>query len=246
MIFVERINTEAMRPLEEKGFEIIESIYSEKEVDEILEVIDNEGIGGKFGVREFLLSSPKVAEKIFNERLLDTIKKISLNCTKSIKSIYFDKPPNANWIVNWHQDLTINLKGKKEVLTYKNWRTNRERTVVQPNIELLENIFTIRIHLDDCTKENGALRVIESSHKQGVIEIKDWTQNKKGEERICEVKKGGILLMKPLLLHSSKRTENEQNRRVIHVEFCDIKLPEGLEWKEAVLFSPILVCHRQI
>jgi len=225
-----------MTQLQEKGFDIIENIYSDEEVSGIVEVIENQGVGGSFGVREFLLDNPEIATKIFNENLLSVIKKISANCSKSIKSIYFDKPPNANWIVNWHQDLTINVKEKRDVPYYKNWRTNSERTIVQPNIELLKNIFTIRIHLDDCTKENGALRVIEKSHTQAVIEIKNWVENKVGEERICEVKKGGILLMKPLILHSSRRTENEKNRRVIHIEFCDLDLPEGLEWKEAVHF----------
>ena len=220
--------------LNEKGFDIVENIYSEQEADEIVEIIESQGLGGQFGVREFLLNNPNIAKKVFNDKLLKLIHKISPNCTKSIKSIYFDKPPNANWVVNWHQDLTVNLKKKQEVQGYKYWRVNRERTVVRPNIEMLENIFTIRIHLDSCTTENGALRVIEKSHQQGVIEIKDWTQNKVGEERICEVKKGGILLMKPLILHSSKRTDNERNRRVIHVEFCDLDLPVGLEWKEKI------------
>ncbi len=222
--------------LQEKGFDIIENIYSKQEVDEIVELIESQGLGGQFGVREFLSDNSNIAKKVFNVKLLKLIHKISPNCTKSIKSIYFDKPPNANWVVNWHQDLTINLKEKKEVSGYKHWRVNNERTVVRPNIEMLENIFTIRIHLDDCTEENGALRVIENSHKQGVINIKDWTINKVGEECICEVRKGGVLLMKPLILHSSKRTENEMNRRVIHIEFCDMDLPTGLKWKEEINF----------
>ena len=225
-----------MTHLEEKGFHIINNIYSVQEVNKIIEVLGSQGIESRFGVREFLFHHPEIAKKVFNANLLKVIKKISPNCTKSIKSIYFDKPPHANWIVNWHQDLTINLKRKKDVPNYKNWRSNSERTIVQPNIQLLENIFTIRIHLDDCTKENGALRVIENSHQEGVIEIKDWVKNKVGEERICEVKKGGILIMKPLILHSSKRTENEKNRRVIHIEFSDMDLPEGLEWKEEINF----------
>lgn len=88
--------------------------------------------------------------------------------------------------------------------------------------------------MDDCKKENGALRVIEDSHKNGVITIKDWIVQKEGIERICEVGKGGILIMKPLILHASKRTENQKNRRVIHIEFSDIKLPSELEWKEKI------------
>lgn len=223
-----------MKALEDLGFEIIEDIYSEREVNEILNFLDSKEIKNKFGVREFLVDNPEIRGKIFTKKLIAVIEKIAPKCDKSIKSIYFDKPPNANWIVNWHQDLTINLYNKKEIENFKNWRVKEERTIVQPNQEILESIFTIRIHLDDCKKENGALRIIESSHKRGVIEIKDWLTNKEGVQRICEVKKGGILIMKPLILHSSRRTENQKNRRIIHIEFTDKELPIGLKWKEKI------------
>ena len=220
--------------LRERGFEIIENIYSESEVNEILELVKSKGTENSFGVREFLSDNPEIAEKVFTEKLIDLIERISPNCCKSIKSIYFDKPPRANWTVNWHQDLTINLTNRIEVENFKNWRVKDERTVVQPTKEILESIFTIRIHLDDCTKENGALRVIEGSHKVGVINIKEWMKTRNGREKICEVKKGGIVIMKPLILHSSRRAENNKNRRVIHIEFTDKELPIGLYWKEKI------------
>ena len=108
---------------------------------------------------------------------------------------------------------------------------------MQTNRELLENIFKIRNHLEDCTIENGALRVIEKSHLNGVINLKEWIKTKTGTETICEVRRGGILIMKPLVLHSSRRTENEMSRRVIHIEFTDHELPRGLTWKEKVEFG---------
>lgn len=222
--------------LNQKGFEIIEGVYSEEEVYAILEGIKSKEIENKFGIRAFLLDNPELVELVFTENLMKIIRTISPGCDKLIKSIYFDKPPHANWVVNWHQDLTINLVEKIEVPAYKNWRVNNERVVVQPNKEMLESIFTIRIHLDDCTKDNGALRVIENSHKRGVIDIKEWTKHKEGDEQICEVRKGGIVIMKPLILHSSKRTENKKNRRVIHIEFTDQELPIGLKWKEKIEF----------
>lgn len=222
--------------LNQKGFAIIEDVFSEKEINEILDLLKSKGIENRFGVRELLYDNPGVGDKVFTEKLKNIIYTIAPDCDKSIKSIYFDKPPTANWIVNWHQDLTINLEGKKEVEGYKNWRVQSKRTVVQPNLEMLESIFTIRIHLDDCNRKNGALRVIEKSHLSGVINIEKWMKNKTGKEEICEVKKGGVLIMKPLILHASKRTENQQNRRVIHIEFTDKSLPCGLEWKEGVTF----------
>jgi hypothetical protein len=222
--------------LSENGYEIIENVYSDKEISELIDLAEKSGVENEFGVRAFLTDHPEIADKVFTKNLKEVIYSISPNCKKSIKSIYFDKPPNANWIVNWHQDLTINVTHKEDVENYKNWRVKKERTIVQPSLDLLESIFTIRIHLDDCKKENGALRVIESSHKRGVIDIKEWMVNKDGKERVCEVKKGGILIMKPLTLHSSKRTENQLSRRVIHIELTDKSLPKGLKWKEEVEF----------
>ncbi|MEZ4842972.1 MAG: phytanoyl-CoA dioxygenase family protein [Bacteroidia bacterium] len=221
-----------LKELSHSGIAIVENVYTEKEVEEIIQLIDSKGIGEQFGVRAFLSVYPDIAQKVFTQKLIALVKTISPTCNKSIKSIYFNKPQNANWVVNWHQDLTINLTDKKETPNFKNWRVLADRTVVQPSTEMLENIFTIRIHLDDCTAQNGALRVIEKSHNRGVVDTRQWQKKKNEQERICEVKKGGVLLMKPLTLHSSKRTENEQNRRVIHIEFTDSKLPDGLQWKE--------------
>jgi L-ribulose-5-phosphate 3-epimerase UlaE len=229
-----------METLERQGYQIIEEVYTTKEVDQLIELINEKDLNNEFGLREFLSDNLDIAKLVFNERLIRIIKGISPNCDKSIKSIYFDKPPTANWIVNWHQDLTINLEGgKQEIEEYINWRTKPERTTVQPNLELLESIFTIRIHLDDCNERNGALRVIEQSHKNGVIEIKQWNETKEGEEHICEIGKGGVLLMKPLTLHSSRRTGNNKSRRVIHIEFTEKELPEKLKWKEQIHYEKI-------
>jgi len=222
--------------LEDDGVEIIDGVYAQAELSRILESIESEGIQNKFGIREFLSNNTKIAKLVFTNGLIKLIDKISPNCSKSIKSIYFDKPPHSNWVVNWHQDLTINLNNRAETINYKNWRETNNRIVVQPDRELLESIFTIRIHLDNCTKDNGALRVIRKSHKNGVIQINDWLRHKEGEEVICEVERGGVLLMKPLLLHSSRRTENDKKRRVIHIEFTNQELPNDLKWKEKIKF----------
>jgi ectoine hydroxylase-related dioxygenase (phytanoyl-CoA dioxygenase family) len=91
-------------------------------------------------------------------------------------------------------------------------------------------MFTIRIHLDDTDENNGAVRVIPGSHRRGIISSGDITRNEQGVT--CAVAKGGIMVMKPLLLHSSGRTVNGLRRRVIHIEFSNMELPEPLQWAE--------------
>ncbi|WP_262711698.1 phytanoyl-CoA dioxygenase family protein [Pedobacter kyonggii] len=99
-----------------------------------------------------------------------------------------------------------------------------------------KNNFTIRIHLDDTTEENGALKVIANSHSKGIYrpETINWNIEK---EISCNIKRGGVMIMKPLLLHSSSRTSNNKKRRVIHLEFSNKILPKELKWSEYLSFE---------
>ena len=216
--------------LNKLGFLKVEEIYTYEEVEKILQQISKKQLDEKFGVRYFLKDNPEISELIFNEKLKRVVQLISREAFV-IKSIYFDKPPNAHWIVNWHQDITINVEGNTSEIGFSKWRKTKSRIAVQPPLKIIENIFTIRIHLDDCSEKNGALRIIPKSHRKGIINSKVIKSELDGI-KICEVKKGGILIMKPLILHSSKRSENQMNRRIIHIEFSSINLPKGLEWLE--------------
>ena len=53
---------------------------------------------------------------------------------------------------------------------------------------------------------------------------------------ICTAKAGDVLVMRPLLLHSSSPAMQPLHRRVIHTEYAAIALPEGLEWSTTRLF----------
>jgi len=214
-----------------KGFQKVDQLYSMAEVGKIIDFLNAQDLRQSFGLRNLLRTFPDLAKLIFPSKVKQLIAKISPDA-QVIRSIYFNKPPQANWIINWHQDLTINLQQKKRHPGFKNWRVLEERVVVQPPLSFLENMFTLRIHLDDCTVRNGALRVIPFSHREGVIDLRNGLGERLADEFICEVQKGGILLMKPLLLHSSRRSDNQTNRRVIHIEFSDTALPRGLAWHE--------------
>jgi len=38
--------------------------------------------------------------------------------------------------------------------------------------------------------------------------------------------------MRPLLMHASSRSITDKPRRVLHLEFNDLELPEPLRWSE--------------
>jgi ectoine hydroxylase-related dioxygenase (phytanoyl-CoA dioxygenase family) len=228
----------------EEGFTILDRIYSQEEVEQILETIsladsDKETFRkseGVFAIRQFLKEIPESTSLIFNAKLREVIRELFGTDYFVVKSIYFDKPAGSNWYVSYHQDLTISVDQKTELAGFGPWTTKQNQFAVQPPLAVLENIFTIRIHLDDTGEHNGALKVVPGSHRKQIYrpETIDWNTEK---EVICSVPKGGIMLMKPLLLHSSSRTTNNQKRRVIHIEFSSQELPAAIQWAERFSFD---------
>lgn len=224
-----------------QGFLVTESLYSNDEVDAVLQIIDNADTSKDtfrksndlFAVRQFFKELPDVLPVLLNNRLKQWINTLFGEGYFIVKSIYFDKPAGSNWYVAYHQDLTISVDQKKELPGFGPWTVKQNHFAVQPPLPVLENNFTIRIHLDDTTEENGALKVVPGSHLKGVYrpETINWNTE---SEITCQVPRGGVMLMKPLLLHSSGRTTNNQKRRVVHVEFSAAELPEGLQWSERI------------
>ena len=224
------------KELNDKGYTIIHNIFSEEEVSAINKAISELDVSGTsfrrtndlFAIRRFLKEAPSIRSMIFNNRLNELINTLFGKDYFVIRSIYFDKPAQSNWFVSYHQDLTISVNKKIEMDGYNHWTVKQGQFAVQPPLEILKSIFTIRIHLDETDKMNGALKVIPGSHLKGIHNV----DLEKEKSEICEVAKGGVMLMKPLLLHSSGRSSNERRRRVVHIEFCNTHLPAGLEWSE--------------
>lgn len=225
--------------IESEGFAVIEHVYSEQEIKQIIHVIETLDSAAStfrkskdlFAIRQFFKEAPAAYKLIFSSKLNNLINDLFGHGYFITKSIYFDKPEESNWFVAYHQDLTIAVDQRVEVEGYESWTIKRDQFAVQPPISLLQKNFTIRVHLDDTDEHNGALKVVAKSHKEGVYrpETVDWTKEK---EVSCSVGKGGIMIMKPLLLHASSRTTNNKQRRVVHIEFSNQELPEGLSWSE--------------
>jgi ectoine hydroxylase-related dioxygenase (phytanoyl-CoA dioxygenase family) len=182
-----------------------------------------------FAIRQFLKELPQVVPLIFNSNLKTLIHALFDSNYFVVKSIYFDKPELSNWFVSWHQDLTIVVDKKADILGYGPWTVKQNQFGVQPPLDILKNNFTIRIHLDDTDQDNGALKVIPGSHKKGVYRPETWAAE---TETTCNVNAGGVMVMRPLLLHASNRTTNNKKRRVVHIEFSKTELAEGLGWGE--------------
>jgi hypothetical protein len=152
-----------------------------------------------------------------------------------VRGLLFDKTPGANWRVAWHQDLSIAVRKRVEVSGYGPWSVKTGVAHVQPPVEVLRNMLTVRLSLDDCGPDNGPLNVLPGSHAVGVlspVEVARWRRTV--APTACHVPAGGALLMRPLILHASSEAASPGRRRVVHLEYAGVELPGGLEWHDGV------------
>jgi ectoine hydroxylase-related dioxygenase (phytanoyl-CoA dioxygenase family) len=208
-----------MNQLEEQGFAIIPSV---------LEPVSRAG-------RRGVLAMPEISNLARSARLIALLQPHLTDTPVPVRAIYFDKTADANWHVAWHQDLTLALRARIDVPGFGPWSTKDGVPHVQPPTEILAQMLTIRIHLDDADEANGALRVIPGSHRFGRLSAERILELRTRQpDFVCSVAARGAMLMRPLLLHASGRSSGRRHRRVLHIEYASFTLPAGLKWQEVI------------
>ncbi len=187
---------------------------------------------GVYALRNLIDVVPEIVELVRTLEVTRLVVSILGPAAFAVRSTMFDKTDGANWGVFWHQDLSIAVKARHANEGFHSWTCKAGIHCVQPPAEIMSRILTVRLHLDDCTTENGALKVLPGSHRSARLTTDRIEQLKGGSaEVVCEVPAGGALLMSPLLLHSSSPMNRSGHRRVIHLEFAAEELPAPLEWR---------------
>lgn len=191
--------------------------------------------GSIFAARNVLQTSPEIYGLASTPPLLTIAQEVIGERAFPVRCILFDKTAAANWKVAWHQDLTIAVQEKKEVEGYGPWSIKDGIPHVQPPNHILESMITLRVHLDSCAAANGALKVIPKSNHLGKLCHADITNHVQQQSAAtCEASLGDVLVMRPLLLHSSPTAINPERRRVVHIEYAATDLEKGLDWYRAL------------
>lgn len=214
------------------GFEIVDDFISEPHLLNILSELELSGqkiCGG--GLRSPEKVFDAVKSLIDSPELLQRAESYLGSASYFVRAILFDKTPSNNWLVSWHQDKTIAVSHKKNILGWGPWSVKGDYHHVQPDIGVLNNMVTFRLHLDASTEENGCIRLIPGSHEQGLLAASEIASCvEKSEFVLCEAKRASALVMRPHILHASSKASKPSSRKVLHVEYSSYSLPEGLQY----------------
>ena len=152
----------------------------------------------------------------------------------AVRAILFDKTPQSNWAVPWHQDLSVPVRERHDVEGFGGWSVKEGVWHAQPPAAVLEGMLTLRLHLDDCDDDNAPLQLLPGSHLHGRLdEVRHAALLREHKMTVCTAKAGDVLAMRPLLLHASAKATHPARRRVLHVEYAGGALPAPLRWQIA-------------
>ena len=139
----------------------------------------------------------------------------------AIQCTLFAKSAARNWLVAPHQDLSVPLPTK--TLRDQGRLTSDGLHIARADATLLASCVAVRVHLDDCGANDGALRTVPGSHRRGILtqdEISESVRAMKTDLQIADA--GDAWLMSPLLIHASSKASGSSRRRVLHFLFAPL------------------------
>ena len=221
--------------LEEVGYSITQHVLSHDECATLAAQLgDLEDLRSRAGARH-LIGIPAVHDLANDARLLAIALSVLGSRAVAYRATLFDKSADSNWSVAWHQDTALPLRRRFEAAGWGPWSVKAGITYAHAPTSALERVVALRIHLDDSTATNGPLRVIPGSHRLGVLSEDQVGEIAHSSARVeCLVDRGGVLAMRPLLLHASSRVTVPAPRRVLHIEYAeDLEILPGIHLTEA-------------
>jgi ectoine hydroxylase-related dioxygenase (phytanoyl-CoA dioxygenase family) len=137
------------------------------------------------------------------------------------RATLFDKAPQTNWLVAWHQDRALPLRKRVERTGWGPWSVKAGVNCALAPASALEQVVALRIHLDESGTENGPLRVLPGTHDRGVLRDDEIARVSRQVPPIeCVTRAGGVVVMRPLLVHGSSKSRDTHPRRVLHLEYA--------------------------
>lgn len=168
-----------------------------------------------------MLHHPVVSVIANDRRLLEMAQSVLGEDPFPFRATLFDKSPDSNWLVSWHQDTALPLVEKIETPGWGPWSVKEGFHYAHAPAYALNKVLALRLHFDDSTASNGPLRVLSGTHRMGVLT--DEEVSRLGGELTptdCLIAKGGILAMRPLVIHASSKSHAQIPRRVLHIEYA--------------------------
>jgi ectoine hydroxylase-related dioxygenase (phytanoyl-CoA dioxygenase family) len=218
-------------PIVGEGFAIVPDVLPETQIAALLAGLEKSDLPRSRAGLRHAMRIESIAALAHDAQLIELAQDVLGNGAVPFRATLFDKSPTSNWLVVWHQDTALPLCERREVLGWGPWSVKEGVNYAHAPASALEQVLALRLHLDDSVAENGPLRVLPGTHTLGVLTdeaLHDLSTQIAAVD--CLVPRGGVLAMRPLVVHASSKSQSNVPRRVLHIEYAaSSTTAEGLE-----------------
>lgn len=201
------------------GFAVRSGVVPQTEFDAIAALLQSD-LRSRAGRRHLLALEP-VRSVAHDPRMLAIARDFIGPSAIPFKATLFDKSPDSNWLVAWHQDIALPVRTRVDADGWGPWSTKGGQLYVHAPAAALEQVIALRLHLDDSTTENGPLRLLPGTHTLGRLSEERIRELARDIDPVeCIVDAGGVVAMRPLVVHASSKSRSKLSRRVLHIEYA--------------------------
>ena len=215
----------------DEGYSITEHVFDRRDMDALSHALDDAELSRTKAGARHLLCVPAVRSLAVHSALVQLAERFIGALAAPYRATLFDKSAASNWLVAWHQDTALPLNQRVADPAWGPWSHKGGVLHAIAPASALETVVALRVHLDDSTPANGPLRVLPDTHRAGVLphdEIQRLANAITPVECVAEC--GGVVAMRPLLVHASSKARDTQPRRVLHIEYAtSVHLGAGIE-----------------
>jgi len=213
------------------GFEIVPAVLERHEIGDVAGVLQENGFERSRAGARHLMRHPIVQQVAHDPRLLALAGRFLGPSVIPFRATLFDKSPDSNWLVVWHQDTALPLRERRDVSGWGPWSVKAGITYAHASAAALGRVIALRLHIDDSGPDNGPLRVLPGTHTRGLMSDGEIAQLAHDTQSVdCVSPAGGVVAMRPLLVHASSKAETDRRRRVLHIEYAEsLDIGAGLQ-----------------
>lgn len=209
--------------IDKKGFETLPKFYTEKQIRHIEGLVRRERITEN---TDLIAQVPKIIKEVLNNQLCAILKKI--NPRLLLVDAYYQGSQEKREL---EQTLKFPIKERKIPKNLTLWGYPTQDKVVLPNYPILYNeTLIVQVFLKETTQRTGAVQVIQGSHQRELSPLEISLIGNNTFPTACEVNKGGIVIMRPLLVKKVDTSESPKPKQSIVLWFSSHKLPIHYVW----------------
>jgi len=207
--------------VENAGFSVVPGVLSTECTRRLLKKISElRPSRSRAGIRHALQLAP-IAEIAHLPLVAGLARELLGSKAFPFHATLFEKSSQSKWLVVWHQDTALPLRQRVERSGWGPWSVKEGVVYAHAPADALSQVLALRVHLDDSVTQNGPLRVLPGTHAMGVLSddtIHELSTQTPPVE--CLVPTGGVVAMRPLLVHASSKSQSDIPRRVLHIEYA--------------------------